>query len=77
MKMKYYRYTLEGTHAADEALQALGDAAAQGMLVRLDTGGEQTHVYIASVAPAKAMKENIRPGIKVKEVPASAVTKIS
>jgi hypothetical protein len=82
MKTKYYRYTLEGEHSAEEAVRMLGDAASQGMIVRIDNIGGQTQVYIASQIPTGA-KSTLPAGkrekgagkLKVKEVSKSEVTK--
>jgi hypothetical protein len=45
---KYYRYTLKGRHSAEQAHAALGEIAAQGMIVRTDTNDGETHVVIAA-----------------------------
>ena len=81
MKTTYYRYTLEGEQPAQEAQRALGGDASQGMIVRIDTVGGQTHVYVArqdvgtkSVA-TDARKEPTTGTMKVEEVPESEVTK--
>lgn len=47
MKTKYYRYTLEGEQSVEEAQRALGEDAANGMIVRVDNVGGQTHIYVA------------------------------
>jgi len=82
MKTKYFRYTLEGEHSAEEALQILGDVASQGMIVRIDNVGGQTRVYLATqvVAGAKSSltagrREKTAGKLKVKEVSKSDVTK--
>jgi hypothetical protein len=48
MKTTYTRYTLDGEHSADAAQRALGEAASQGLVVRLDVKGGKTHIYLAS-----------------------------
>jgi hypothetical protein len=48
MNIKYYKYTLKGDHSEAEAQRALGDSAGQGTIVRIDTAGGQTQVYVAS-----------------------------
>lgn len=82
MATKYYRYTLEGEHGADEAQRTLGEEASDGMIVRVDNVGGQTHVYVArqSTAGAKAAatggKKAAAAGrLKVKEVSESDVRK--
>ncbi|HYG82041.1 MAG TPA: hypothetical protein VD861_16705 [Pyrinomonadaceae bacterium] len=47
MRTKYYRYTLEGEQSFEEAQRTLGGDAANGMVVRVDNVGGQTHVYVA------------------------------
>jgi hypothetical protein len=76
MKTKYYRYTLDGSHAAAEAQAALGDAGSQGLIVRVDTGRDQTHVYVASEIAAAAMRAAAPQRVKFKEVTANDVTKV-
>jgi hypothetical protein len=59
----YYRYTIQGWHAADTALAMLGPAGSHGMIVRVDTTANETHVTIAAVTPpgpAHAAPANIR-----------------
>ena len=81
MKTKYYRYTLEGEHSAEEALRRLGEAASEGMVVRIDKVGGQTHIYIArqssgEKATLTARRKQPETGkLKVKEVSKSEVTK--
>jgi hypothetical protein len=83
MKTKYYRYTLEGEQSVDEAQRALGEDASQGMIVRVDNVGGQTHVYVArqgtsSAKPASTggKKESAAARrVKVKEVTEKDVTK--
>ncbi len=82
MKTEYYRYTLQGEHSAEDAQRALGDAASQGIIVRVDNISGQTHVYIASQetgttkAASTGAKKTATGDIKVKEVSESEVTKI-
>ena len=82
MKTKYHRYTLQGELSAEDAQRALGDAASQGLIVRLDNIGGQTHVYIASQDTGSAKgassgaKTKVSGGVKVKKVSESEVTKI-
>jgi hypothetical protein len=47
----YYRYTIPGHHAADAAQAMLGPAASTGLVVRVDTTANETHVIIAADAP--------------------------
>jgi len=47
MKTKYYRYTLKGELSAEDAQRKLGDAAAQGLVLRVDNFGGETQVYVA------------------------------
>lgn len=82
MKTKYYRYTLEGEHSAEAALQILGEAASQGMIVRIDQVGGQTQVYLATQVAAGAKsslaagkRETAAGKLKVKEVSEKQVTK--
>ncbi|HVG31425.1 MAG TPA: hypothetical protein VM911_00035 [Pyrinomonadaceae bacterium] len=89
MKYKYMRYTIKGEKSAAEAQSALGDAASQGLIVRVDTSGGQTQVYIATpdtggtggtkpaAASDKAGAKAKQPsGIKAEEVSEADVTKI-
>ena len=80
MATKYYRYTLEGEQAADEAQRKLGEEASDGMIVRVDNVGGETHVYVARQAGAKSAatggKKAAAAGrLKVKEVSESDVRK--
>ena len=45
---KYFRYTLKGELAPHEAVRALGSAAAEGQIVRVESRGGQTHIYVAA-----------------------------
>ena len=54
MTTTYMRYTLEGEHSVDAAQRMLGDAAQDGLIVRLDVGGGKTHVYIAELGNGRA-----------------------
>ena len=47
MKTKYYRYTLEGEQSVEEAQRALGEDAADDLVVRVDNVDGQTHIYVA------------------------------
>ena len=80
MKIKYYRYTLQGEFSAEDAQRELSDAGSQGLIVRLDNVGGQTHVYVASegesIAKSTAKKTATR-GIQAEEVSEKDVTKIS
>lgn len=88
MKYKYMRYTIKGEKSAAEAQSALGEAAAQGTVVRVDTGGGQTQVYIATpdtggaggakpAATDKAGAKAKQPsGVKAEEVSEADVTKV-
>jgi GH35 family endo-1,4-beta-xylanase len=79
MKTKYYKFTLEGEHSADDAQRALGDAAAQGIVVRVDNVGGQTHLYIAAQGisdTTSGKKAAVAGGVKVEEVSELDVTKI-
>lgn len=75
METKYYRYTLQGEHTATDAQSALGDAVSHGLIVRVDTIGGHTHVYVASQSTS-----TVRPvapnGVSMQEVSESDVTKI-
>lgn len=82
MKTKYYRYTLEGEQSADEAQRALGEEASEGMVVRVDNIGGQTHVYVARQGTGAAKsastggkKAATASRLKVKEVSESEVMK--
>jgi hypothetical protein len=83
MTYKFLRYTIKGEKTAAEAQSALGEAASQGMIVRLDTGGGQTQIYIAAPdtggakTAAKAGAKAKQPsGVKVEEVTEADVTKV-
>ena len=81
MKAKYYKYTLQGAHSAEDAQRALGDAASEGIIVRVNNAGGQTHVYVAAQgtgAPKLASGEKTATpsGFKREEVSESDVTKI-
>ena len=75
METKYYRYTLDGEHSLDQAERALGAAAGQGLLVRLDTAKGKTHVYIATPSDGAGEKVAAPLGATVTEVQASDLTK--
>jgi hypothetical protein len=53
-KHKFYRYTMDGELSPTDAVAALGAAAAEGQLVRVDTREGQTHVYLAVAGAPKA-----------------------
>jgi hypothetical protein len=83
MTYKFLRYTIKGEKSAAEAQSAIGEAATQGVIVRLDTGGGQTQVYIAAPdtggakpAAATGAKAKQPSGVKVEEVTEADVTKI-
>ncbi|HKS28013.1 MAG TPA: hypothetical protein VJS44_09345 [Pyrinomonadaceae bacterium] len=84
MNTKFTRYTLKGTLSLDEARRTLGDVAAQGMVVRIDSGeGNQTNVTIATpietgakAAGAAAAKPKLPAGVKATEVSESDVTSL-
>ena len=75
MSIKYYRYTLQGALSADEAQSALGDNASQGLVVRVDTLDEETHVYVAQQVSGTAVL-SARKGINVNEVSEDEVMKL-
>ncbi len=75
MKTKHLKYTIKGEHSADDAHNALGEAASQGVITRVDTGGGYTHVYIAA-SDAGDAKAKLASGIEVKEISESEVTKL-
>lgn len=56
MAQKYYRYTLDRAVAAEDAARALGEAAADGVIVRVDSKGGQTSVIVARSGDAKPAK---------------------
>lgn len=83
MTYKFLRYTIKGEKSAAEAQSAIGEAASQGVIVRLDTGGGQTQVYIATPdtgggkpAAKSAAKAKQPTGFKVEEVTEADVTKV-
>jgi hypothetical protein len=81
MKTKYYRYTLKGEHSAEDAQRKIGDAAAQGLLLRIDNFGGETQVYIASQGASQSAKSSATKAstsdIKVEEVLEKDVTNLS
>jgi hypothetical protein len=82
MKTKYHKYSLPGDQSAADAQRALGEAAEQGAIVRIDSGGGQTHVYVASgetsgMKPQAADgKKAATGGVQGQEVTESDVTKL-
>jgi hypothetical protein len=81
MGTRYYRYTLAGEHTVGEAQRALGEQASQGMIVRVDTVGGQTHLYVAQPEAVAHLIPSARreaaSGVQVEEVSESDVTKCS
>lgn len=83
METKYLKYTLEGEQSMEDAQRALGDdVAQQGLVVRVDNIGGQTHFYIAAQdtdtsAAISGKKMVIPDGVKVEEVSVNDVTKCS
>lgn len=79
MKTKYHKYSLQGDQSAADAQRALGEAAEQGVIVRIDSGGGQTHVYVASPETSGAPREDgakkTAPAVKGQEVSESDITK--
>ena len=75
MKTKYYRYTLEGEHSVEDAQRTLSDAVSDSLIVRVDTAGGKTNVYVASQG-AGAAKSRTTGGVKAEEVSEGEVTKI-
>lgn len=82
MKTKYYRYTLKGEYSGEDAQRKLGDAAAQGLILRVDNFGGETQVYIASqgasaAGPAAGGAKKVKASndIKVEEVSEKDITK--
>jgi hypothetical protein len=78
MKTKYHKYSLQGDHSAADAQRALGEAAEQGAIVRIDSGGGQTHIYVANPETTAAPKESPKksaPAVKGQEVTESDITK--
>ncbi len=76
MRTRYYRYTVQGEHSAADAQSVLGDAGSQGLIVRVDTIGGETHIYLASESGSGVMKAASPRGVKVKEVSARDVVRI-
>jgi hypothetical protein len=82
MKTKYHKYSLKGDHSAVDAQRALGEAAVQGTIVRIDSGGGETHVYVASEETSGTKpqaldgKKAATGGVKGQEVTESDVTKL-
>lgn len=82
MKTKYYKYTLKGEHSAEDAQRALGDAASEGNIVRVDNAGGETHIYVATQgtdptkSPSPGGKTAAASGLTAKEVSESDVTRI-
>jgi|WetSurMetagenome_2_1015567.scaffolds.fasta_scaffold00608_10 hypothetical protein len=71
MKTKFIKYTLQGEYSVDDAFRTLGDAAMQGLVVRVDNIAGQTHLYIAvqgAVAAISPKKTATPIGVKVEEV---------
>ena len=80
MKTKYHKYSLQGDHSAGDAQRALGEAAEQGAIVRIDSGGGQTHVYVASqeigaARPKANGPKKSAPAVKGQEISESDITK--
>jgi GH35 family endo-1,4-beta-xylanase len=79
MKTNYLKYTLQGEHSAGDVQRALGDSAQQGLIVRIDNIGGQTHLYIAvqgTIETVSAKKVAVPSGVKVEAVSELDVTKI-
>jgi hypothetical protein len=88
MKYKYMRYTIKGEKSAAEAQSAIGEAASQGVIVRVEASGGQTQVYIATPdtggaggakpqsAATTGAKAKQSGGVKGEEVSEADVTKI-
>jgi hypothetical protein len=82
MKTKYHKYSLKGDHSAADAHRALGEGAAQGTIVRIDSTGGDTHVYLASEEAGGAKpaagdeKKPASGGIKGQEVTENDVLKL-
>lgn len=79
MKTKYYKCTIQGEHSAADAQRELGDVAPQGIIVRIDNVGGQTHLYIAAegaIAATIGKKAVGVSGVKVEEVSELDVTKV-
>jgi hypothetical protein len=82
MKTKYYKYTFKGDRSEAEAQKALADSTMQGTIVRIDTAGGQTQVYVASpettTAPSKAKAATkSASSLKAEEITESDITKFS
>jgi hypothetical protein len=80
MKTKFQKYTIQGNHSADQAHRALADFAPQGTIVRIDSGGGQTQVYVASqeisaASPEAGETKKMPREIKVQEVSETDITK--
>ncbi len=74
--MPYYRYTIKGHHSADVAQTMLGPAASHGLVVRVDTKDNETHVIIAADKPAgreHAPPSGVKAGGTVREAEVLAV----
>jgi hypothetical protein len=83
MTYKFLRYTIKGEKSAAEAQSAIGEAASQGVIVRVDTSGGQTQVYIAApdtggakLTAASGAKAKQPTWVKVEEVTEADVTRI-
>jgi hypothetical protein len=55
--VKYFRYTLKGNIAPHEVGRALGNAAAEGDIVRIDNRGGQTLVFLAAMKAPESKVE--------------------
>ncbi len=78
MTSKYYKYTIQGEHPAADVQRELGDVAPQGIIVRVDNVGGQTHLYIAAQGTNAATigeKAVVDSGVQVEEVSELDVTK--
>jgi hypothetical protein len=51
----YYRYTVPGHQEPEAARTMLGPAASHGLIVRVDTTANQTHIFVAADAPPSRM----------------------
>jgi hypothetical protein len=47
----YYRYTIPSHQEPEAARRMLGPAASHGLIVRVDTTANETHIFIAADAP--------------------------
>jgi hypothetical protein len=66
----YYRYTIPGHQEPEAARTMLGPAASHGLIVRVDTTANETHIFIAADAPpaaAHAPPAGIRAAVVVRE----------